>query len=128
MLKKSMSAVMACALLSCLFAAESKPVMRVAVISDTHVKETPQSAFLVGEAYKLFRSLNVDVVINCGDIGDHYNEKAYKHYRNAVKAAYGENKLPVEFFAYANHDILRRNRKDGVDKIFADVRKHLLQG
>ena len=55
MLKKSMSAVMACALLSCLFAAESKPVMRVAVISDTHVKETPQSAFLVGEAYKLFR-------------------------------------------------------------------------
>ncbi|MBR7106799.1 MAG: metallophosphoesterase [Lentisphaeria bacterium] len=125
MLKKSMSAVMACALLSCLFAAESKPVMRVAVISDTHVKETPQSAFLVGEAYKLFRSLNVDVVINCGDIGDHYNEKAYKHYRNAVKAAYGENKLPVEFFAYANHDILRRNRKDGVDKIFADVRKHL---
>ena len=125
MLKKMMLAAMAVAMLSSVYAAESKPVMRVAVISDTHVKEKAQSAFLVGEAYKLFRALNVDVVINCGDIGDHYNEMAYKHYRNAVKAAYGDRKLPVEFFAYANHDLLRRKHKESQDKIFADVRKLL---
>ena len=89
-----------------LWAAE-EPIMRVAVITDTHVKEKPESAALVHEASKLFRQHKVDVVINCGDIADHYNEKAYKHYRNAVAAAYGREKLPVEFFAYANHDLLR---------------------
>lgn len=125
MLKRVVLAAMAVAVLNCGYAAERKPVMRVAVISDTHVKEKAKSAFLVGEAYKLFRTLNVDVVINCGDIGDHYNEKAYQHYRNAVKAAYGNQKLPVEFFAYANHDLLRRKHKESQNKIFADVRKHL---
>lgn len=106
-----------------LWAAE-EPIMRVAVITDTHVKEKPESAALVHEASKLFRQHKVDVVINCGDIADHYNEKAYKHYRNAVAAAYGREKLPVEFFAYANHDLLRR-KQEGQDKVFADVKKHL---
>lgn len=100
-----------------------KPIMKVAVISDTHVKTTAKSAFLVGEAYKLFRKHNVDIVINCGDIADHHYPEAYKHYRDAVSAIYGKEKSPIEFFAYANHDLLRA--KGTQDQIFAKVKEGL---
>ncbi|MBQ9337666.1 MAG: metallophosphoesterase [Lentisphaeria bacterium] len=100
------------------------PVLKVGFVSDTHVHEKPESAFLVGEAYKLFREHKVDAVVNCGDIADHFSEQGYKHYRDAAAAAYGEEKLPVEFFAYANHDQLRRKEKTQ-DQIFAEVKKHL---
>ena len=53
MLKRFFYVVLAVA--GCAVAAAGKPIMKVAVITDTHVKEKPQSAFLVGEAYKLFR-------------------------------------------------------------------------
>ena len=102
----------------------AEPLMRVAVISDTHVTPKPASAFLVREAYKLFRQLKVDAVINCGDIADHYYVEGYKHYRDAAAEAYQNEKLPLEFFAYANHDLIGR-RGETQDAIFGDVRKHL---
>ena len=119
---KTFSLIFAAISVSILTAAE--PLMRVAVISDTHVTPKPESAFLVREAYKLFRQLKVDAVINCGDIADHYYVEGYKHYRNAAAEAYQNEKLPLEFFAYANHDLIGR-RGETQDAIFGDVRKHL---
>ena len=116
--------LLAAALLCGCAVAEESPIMRVGVVSDTHVNEKPQSAFLVGEAYKLFRQQKVDVVINCGDIADHYTDAGYRNYRDAAAAAYGNEKLPIEFFAYANHDLLRR-KGETQDRVFADVKKHL---
>ena len=108
---------------SAVWAAE-EPIMRVAVITDTHVNEKPASANLVREAYQLFRQHKVDIVINCGDIADRHNEKSYKNYRDAVSAVYGNEKAPLEFFAYANHD-LGRDRKITQDQYFAMLKKHL---
>lgn len=119
--KNLVSAIAASMLCGSVAVTAAEPIMKVAVISDTHVKEKPSSAFLVGEAYKLFKQHQVDVVINCGDIADHHNAKAYQHYRNAVAAVYGSEKLPVEIFAYANHDLLRR-KNESQDKVFGDVR------
>ena len=85
MLKKSTMAVIF-ALLGVITAQASgnAPLMRVGFVTDTHVNPKPESAKLVLEAYKLFKSLNVDAVVNCGDIADRHNEIAYKNYRNAV--------------------------------------------
>ena len=113
-----------CAVFCSAVFASAKPVMRVAFITDTHVKEKPESAVLVREAYKLFRQHKVDIVVNCGDIADRFNEKSYKNYRDAVSAVYGNEKAPVEFFAYANHD-LGRDRKISQDQYFALLKKHL---
>ena len=116
--------MIASAVFCCVCGAAKVPVMKVAVITDTHVNEKPASASLVKEAYKLFREHKVDIVINCGDIADRHNAVSYKNYRDAVSAVYGNEKLPVEFFAYANHD-LGRDRKITQDQYFADVKKHL---
>ena len=105
-------------------ASGNAPLMRVGFVTDTHVNPKPESAKLVLEAYKLFKSLNVDAVVNCGDIADRHNEIAYKNYRDAVSTAYGNTKQPPEFFAYANHD-LGRDKKITQDQYFADVKKHL---
>ena len=122
MLKRFFYVVLAVA--GCAVAAAGKPVMKVAVITDTHVYEKPATADLVKEAYKLFREQKVDIVVNCGDIADRHNEKAYKNYRNAVSEVYGNEKQPVEFFAYANHDI-GRDRKISRDQYFELLKKRL---
>lgn len=125
MFKKIIFAAMLSAVSFGLAAADGKsPLMRVAFITDTHVYIKPQSAMLVKEAYKLFKSLKVDAVVNCGDIADRHHPTAYKHYRDAVSEAYGNEKLPVEFFAYANHDI-GRDKKISRAQYFADLKKHL---
>ena len=110
--------------LFCAVVCGAEPVLRVAFITDTHVKPEKKSAVLVGEAYKLFRKLKVDAVINCGDIADRHNAVSYKNYRDAVSEVYGSEKIPVEFFAYANHD-LGRDRKITRDQYFAMLKEHL---
>jgi len=125
MLKKIFFAAMAFLLPVILFAKESgTPLMRVAFITDTHVYIKPQSANLVKEAYKLFKSLKVDAVVNCGDIADRHHPTAYKNYRDAVSAVYGNEKAPVEFFAYANHDI-GRDRTISQEKYFEMLKRDL---
>ena len=73
-MKKQLFILSAAAVLCCgAVNAEDTPLLRVGFMSDTHVNEKPQSAFLVGEACKLFRGQKVDVIVNCGDIADHYS-------------------------------------------------------
>ena len=114
----------ASAILCIVCTAATEPVMKVAIISDTHVYDKPSSANLVKEAYTLFRQQKVDIVVNCGDIADRHNEKAYKNYRNAVNEVYGSEKIPIEIFAYANHDI-GRDRSITRDQYFALLKQRL---
>ena len=103
----------------------SEPVMRVGLLTDTHIRAKKESCKLIESAYSFFRKQNVDLVINAGDIADVYDVQAYRNYRETVEAAYaGADKRPAEIFAYANHDRIRRE-KESVWEVFKDVKKHL---
>ena len=101
----------------------AEPVLKVGIISDTHVKKNESSCNILAEAFKLFKSHNVDVIVNAGDIADVHNEQAYKNYCNTVKKIY-PSKKPQEIFAFAWHDRIKRNL-DPQEKVFADIKKHL---
>ena len=61
MLKKTIfAAIFAMLGITAVQASGNALLMRVAFITDTHVYIKPQSADLVKEAYKLFKSLKVD--------------------------------------------------------------------
>ena len=91
--------------------AGEKPLLRAGVMTDTHVTPDPQSANLLRAALELFKSREVDLVINLGDVADKHFPKAYQHSRNTVKAVYPNG--IKEIFAFANHDLLpvKKNRK-----------------
>ena len=106
-----------------LFAAE--PIMRVGLLTDTHIKAKKSSCERLAGAYALFRKQNVDMIINTGDIADVYDVRAYRNYRDTVNKAYeGVEKRPAEIFVYANHDRIRREKESCWD-VFKDVKKEL---
>ena len=119
--KNIVLAAMVCAS-AAVFAAE--PIMRVGFITDTHVKTQKKSCDLLREALKLFKSKNVEMVVNVGDIADTYKEQAYRNYRDTVNEVYCDAQKPQEIFVYANHDIIGRKNED-VWEVFKDVKKHL---
>ena len=112
-----------CALAAVVMAAE--PVMRVGIITDTHVTPKKESCKLLKEALLLFKNHKVDLIANTGDIADRYHEQAYRHYRDTVNEVFADVKnRPAEIFVYANHDRIDRER-ESVWEVFKDVKKHL---
>ena len=103
------------------FAAE--PVLRIGLMTDTHVNKRIASCALLKEALTLFKQHNVDMIVNLGDVSNVYEEPAYKNYRDTVKAVFGDSK-PNEVFVFANHDRMARE-KESVWEVFKDVKKHL---
>lgn len=109
--------------ISALTAAE--PILKVGIISDTHVKKNISSCDILVEALQLFKIHSVDMIVNAGDIADVYDEKAYTNYRDSVKKVYtSKDKKPQEIFAFAWHDRIKRE-KDEQEKVYADLRKYL---
>ena len=105
--------------------AAAEPVFRAGIITDTHVNAKKASCELLKEALILFKNHKVDMVINCGDIANTYQEKAYRNYRDTVNEVFADVKdKPQEIFVYANHDWIDR-KNDPVWDVFKDVKKHL---
>ena len=112
-------------LFSSLVLCASGPVLRVGIISDTHVNPKKSSCKVLKEALTLFKNHKVDMVINNGDIADHYYEQGYRHYRDTVNEVFADVKdKPREIFVYANHDWIDRKNEPFID-VFKDVKKHL---
>lgn len=104
-------------------AAQEKPIFKAGLVSDTHVTPRATSCQWVQKAWELFKKQQVDLVINCGDIADHYYPQGYRHYRNVINKLYPDkSKKPLEIYAYANHD--RIDMKD-LWEAFAGVKKYL---
>ncbi|NLZ64179.1 MAG: hypothetical protein GX902_10265 [Lentisphaerae bacterium] len=99
-----------------------EPILRVGIMTDTHIKTTRESCVLVQTALELFKEQKADLVINVGDIADYHYPEGYKHYRDIFNEIFPEDK-PKEIYVYANHDTL--NQPDW-DTAFAAV-KELLQ-
>ena len=103
------------------FAAE--PVLRIGIMTDTHITGIKTSCNILKDALTLFMQKKVDMVVNLGDVSEVYDELAYKNYRDTVKEVYGDT-LPREVFVFANHDRMARE-KESVWTVFEDVKKHL---
>ena len=119
-MKKFLLAVL---LFSAVISFAADPVLRIGIMTDTHVTKRKVSCNLLKEALTLFKQKNVDMVVNLGDVSNIYEEPAYKNYRDTVKAVYGDI-LPNEVFVFANHDRMARE-KESVWEVFKDVKKQL---
>ena len=87
-------------------ASSERPVMRVGIMSDTHIRETLDSCDRVRLAYGLFREREVDLVAHLGDLADNYYPQGYKFYRQVQDEAYAGAEKPKELFVYAGHDLI----------------------
>ena len=114
-------------------AADCKPVLKIGVMTDTHVGETKVSCRRVKLACKLFRQHGVDMVVNVGDVADYHYPKGYAAYRAVVEEAFAGMPLaarPKELFVYAAHDTFAykglknwRERSNHIDEAFADMQR-----
>ena len=82
-----------------------KPILKVGLITDTHIKNDKASCDRVGMAWRLFRSEGVDMVANLGDIADHNYPKGYEGYRETVDEVWPQGPdHPREVYVFAWHD------------------------
>ena len=103
----------------------AQPLLRVGVMSDTHVTNDIQSCEILRDTLELFKKHKVELIINAGDIADVYDAGAYENYRNTFNAVYPEpSQRPPEIFAYAYHDIIG-HPSNSPWEAFKDVKKYL---
>lgn len=103
----------------------NEPILKVGLITDTHIRAWKSSCATLTEAMKLFKAGNVDMIVNMGDISEVHNQQAYLNYRDTVKAVFPDKtKKPQEIFVFAWHDRVRRTREPQT-KVFEDVKKYL---
>lgn len=108
---------------------DESPLLRVGIMTDTHVTPKRKSFERVEKAYALFRRKDVNVIVNCGDIANAFFPEAYKTYCEVRRAAYPDRtKAPDELYVWANHDTMNWPGKSskGHPEAFAEV-KRLLQ-
>ena len=115
------------------WAAEGTPLLRIGVMTDTHVKETKASCRRVKMACELFRRHGVDMIVNVGDVADYHYPKGYAAYRAVVEEAFDgipSTERPKELFVYAAHDTFawgghkaRNEWPKHVDEAFVDMQR-----
>ena len=87
--------------------AEEPPLLKVGLITDTHVGKTKESCSRARLAYELFRDIGVDMIVNDGDVADHHYPTGYVAYREMVEETFAgvpAERRPQELFVYAWHD------------------------
>ena len=91
-----------------LWAAETEtPLLKIGVMTDTHVGKTKESCSRARLAYEMFRDMGVDLIANVGDVADHHYPTGYVAYREMVEETFAQvpaERRPKELFVYAWHD------------------------
>ena len=93
--------------LSGVWGAEEKPLLKIGLMTDTHVGKTKASCARARLAYELFRDIGVDLIVNDGDVADHHYPTGYVAYREMVEETFAgvpAAERPQELFVYAWHD------------------------
>lgn len=120
-MKKTIWAVILTILAGLNCPANEEPILRAGIMTDTHIRETAESCAHVREAFKLFRKLKAELIINLGDIADEHYPSGYRHYRNIFNEVFPGEK-PEELFVFAGHDA--RGFKD-VNEAYKIVEKEI---
>ena len=91
-----------------LWAVEAEaPLLKIGVMTDTHVGTTKGSCARARLAYEMFRDMGVDLIANVGDVADHHYPTGYVAYREMEEETFAKvpaAKRPKELFVYAWHD------------------------
>ena len=113
--------------------AGEKPLLRIGIMTDTHIGETKASCGRVKLACELFRRQNVDMVAHVGDLADYHYPKGYAAYRSVVDEAFeglAPEARPQELFVYAAHDTFayggRQKRSEWpkyIDEAYSDMQR-----
>ena len=69
---------------------DEKPLLRIGVMTDTHIGKTKESCARVKLAYELFRKHGVDLMVNVGDVADYHYPTGYKAYRETVEEVFAD--------------------------------------
>ena len=88
------------------FVSAEKRLFRVGLLTDTHFVNTKKSSERAGDAWKLFRSLQADMVVHLGDICDRNWPYGYSGFRERIEEIWpsGDPTHPREVYVYAWHD------------------------
>lgn len=81
--------------------------LRFGFMTDTHVTPKPASHHKLRKALELFKAKGCELVVNAGDICDHFYPEGYAAYRRTVEEVFADvprGRRPAELFAYAWHD------------------------
>ena len=82
-----------------------RPLLTVGILTDTHVLDADDSCERVGDALRLFRAREVDLVAHVGDLADRFYRRGYAAYRAKFDSVFaGTVKRPREAYVFAAHD------------------------
>ena len=118
--------------LSALWAEEEKPLVKIGLMTDTHVGKTKESCARARLAYELFRDIGMDMIVNDGDVADHHYPTGYVAYREMVEETFAgvpADRRPQELFVYAWHDVYdykghpREESMKDAPEAFADMQR-----
>ena len=84
--------------------AAEEPILRVGIMTDTHIGLTAESCAHVRKAFELVRAQKVDLVAHLGDIANDHSPSGYRHYRRIFNEVFPEPR-PAELFVFAIHDL-----------------------
>jgi len=112
--------------------AEEPPLLKIGLMTDTHVGQTKESCSRARLAYELFRDIGVDMIVNDGDVADHHYPTGYVAYREMVEETFAgvpADRRPQELFVYAWHDAFdykghaREDSTKDAPEAFADMQR-----
>ena len=99
---------------------DGKPLFKVGLVTDTHVRETRKSCERVELAYRLFKEHGVEMIVNCGDIADKFYPKGYALYSAIRRETYPDPATaPRELYVWANHDRMAYPEDDSKNPLLA---------
>ena len=108
---------------------DGKPLFKVGLVTDTHVRETRKSCERVELAYRLFKEHGVEMIVNCGDIANTFCPKAYAHYCDVRRETYPDPATaPKEIYVWANHDRMDYPEDDSKNRLLAFPKVKALLG
>ncbi|MBR0460292.1 MAG: metallophosphoesterase [Victivallales bacterium] len=114
-------AILCVLVLACVvFAAE--PILRVGLITDTHIGKTAESCAHVRVAFEQLKPLKPDLIVHLGDIAHEHYPTGYNHYRAIFNEVFPEQP-PKELFIYANHD--KFSFKGSLEEAYKQVEKEI---
>ncbi len=87
--------------------ATEEPLMRIGLLTDTHVTRFSNSCRLLKKGFEVFKEQQAEMVVHCGDLADYSEEKAYVNYRKTWLKVFPDA-APRQLFLYANHDDIVR--------------------
>ena len=89
------------------FADGGAPLAKIGVMTDTHIGTTEESCARVKLALEVFRKNGAEMIVNCGDIADHFYPSGYRAYRKVFNGVFaGQANRPEELYVYAGHDAI----------------------